>query len=43
MQVYIEAGPNGFGLGSGIYRAGDSAAQTSKKAGQFVKAAKNLF
>jgi 2-dehydro-3-deoxyphosphogalactonate aldolase len=43
MQVYVDAGANGFGLGSAIYRAGDTAAQTSEKAGQFVEAAKHLF
>lgn len=43
MKVYVDAGANGFGLGSALYRAGDTAAQTSEKAGQFVEAAKHLF
>ena len=43
MQVYVAAGSSGFGLGSALYRAGDSPAQTSSNAAEFVKAARHLF
>jgi len=43
MQVYVDAGANGFGLGSALYRAGDTPEQTAVKAKAFVEAAKSLF
>lgn len=36
MQEWIEAGANGFGLGSGLYRPGQSAAETAAKARAYV-------
>ena len=42
MQVYVEAGANGFGLGSALYCQGDTAAQVSLKAKQFVTAFHDL-
>jgi 2-dehydro-3-deoxyphosphogalactonate aldolase len=38
MAPYLAAGANGFGLGSALYRPGDSAAQVREKAAAFVKA-----
>lgn len=38
MAPYLVAGANGFGLGSALYRPGDSAAQVSEKAASFVAA-----
>ena len=38
MAPYLAAGANGFGLGSALYRPGDSAAQVRDKAAAFVKA-----
>ena len=43
MESYVAAGADGFGLGSALYRPGDSPAQTSEKASAFVRAAKGLF
>jgi len=43
MQAYVEAGANGFGLGSALYRAGDSAEKTFENASAFAKVAKQLF
>ena len=36
MQPWIEAGADGFGLGSGLYKPGQSAAETAEKARAFV-------
>jgi len=38
MQRWIEAGANGFGLGGGLYKAGQSAAETAEKARAYVAA-----
>ncbi len=38
MAPYLAAGANGFGLGSALYRPGDSAAQVRDKAAVFVAA-----
>jgi 2-dehydro-3-deoxyphosphogalactonate aldolase len=38
MQVYLKAGASGFGLGSALYRAGQSLEQTTANARCFVKA-----
>ena len=38
MQPWIEAGANGFGLGGGLYKAGQSAAETADKARAYVAA-----
>jgi 2-dehydro-3-deoxyphosphogalactonate aldolase len=35
MQPWIEAGASGFGLGSGLYRPGQSSAETLEKAGAY--------
>ena len=40
MKPWIDAGAQGFGLGSGLYRAGQSAAETGDKARAFVAAAR---
>jgi 2-dehydro-3-deoxyphosphogalactonate aldolase len=37
MQPYLEAGANGFGLGSGLYKPGQSAEQVSASALAYVK------
>jgi 2-dehydro-3-deoxyphosphogalactonate aldolase len=42
MAPYLAAGATGFGLGSALYRPGDSAAQVSEKAGAFVSAWRRL-
>ena len=36
MQPWIEAGADGFGLGSGLYKPGQSPAETAQKARAFV-------
>ena len=36
MQPWIEAGAEGFGLGSGLYRPGQSAAETAERARSYV-------
>jgi 2-dehydro-3-deoxyphosphogalactonate aldolase len=36
MQPWLEAGANGFGLGSGLYKPGQSAEETAQKARAFV-------
>jgi 2-dehydro-3-deoxyphosphogalactonate aldolase len=36
MQPWMEAGADGFGLGGGLYQAGQSAADTAKKARAYV-------
>ena len=38
MAPYVAAGANGFGLGSALYRPGDSAARVAEKASAFVAA-----
>ena len=38
MQPWIDAGASGFGLGSGLYKPGQSAAETLKKARAYVDA-----
>src|SRR5260370_848143 len=38
MGPYLSAGATGFGLGSALYRPGDSAAQVGAKAAAFVAA-----
>jgi 2-dehydro-3-deoxyphosphogalactonate aldolase len=42
MATYLAAGATGFGLGSALYRPGDSASQVSEKAGAFVSAWRRL-
>ena len=43
MPNYVQAGADGFGLGSALYRQGDSAKQVSEKANMFVQTAHKLF
>ncbi len=43
METYVAAGANGFGLGSALFRPGDSPEDTSRKAGAFVRSAEILF
>lgn len=40
MRPWIEAGAAGFGLGSGLYKPGQSAAETAEKARAYVQGAK---
>ncbi|MEO6360991.1 MAG: 2-dehydro-3-deoxy-6-phosphogalactonate aldolase [Sphingomicrobium sp.] len=40
MQPWLEAGATGFGLGSGLYRPGQSAAETAEKARAYVEGVK---
>jgi 2-dehydro-3-deoxyphosphogalactonate aldolase len=40
MAAYFDAGATGFGLGSGIYKAGQSPQQVEEQARAFVAAAK---
>jgi 2-dehydro-3-deoxyphosphogalactonate aldolase len=42
MSAYWQAGANGFGLGSALYRAGASADQVRRAAEQFVAAVREL-
>jgi 2-dehydro-3-deoxyphosphogalactonate aldolase len=42
MAPYLEAGANGFGLGSALYRPGDSAARVREKAAAFAAAWRRL-
>jgi 2-dehydro-3-deoxyphosphogalactonate aldolase len=42
MGPYLEAGANGFGLGSALYRPGDGPARVGKKAAAFVAAWRKL-
>ena len=42
MQPYLAAGANGFGLGSGLYKPGDSAARVREKAAAFTAAWRKL-
>jgi 2-dehydro-3-deoxyphosphogalactonate aldolase len=37
MEPWVEAGADGFGLGSGLYRPGQSAAETAEKARAYVE------
>jgi 2-dehydro-3-deoxyphosphogalactonate aldolase len=39
---YLAAGADGFGLGSALYRPGDSAARVKEKAAAFVAAWRRL-
>jgi 2-dehydro-3-deoxyphosphogalactonate aldolase len=36
MRPWIDAGADGFGLGSGLYRAGQSPEETAEKARAYV-------
>ena len=38
MQLWLDAGANGFGIGSGIYKPGDTAAEAGAKARAFIEA-----
>jgi 2-dehydro-3-deoxyphosphogalactonate aldolase len=38
MRAYVEAGASGFGLGSALYKPGDSAETVRSKAAMFVEA-----
>jgi 2-dehydro-3-deoxyphosphogalactonate aldolase len=38
MAAYLAAGADGFGLGSSLYRPGQSAAEVGAKAAEFVAA-----
>lgn len=38
MQAYLDAGANGFGLGSNLYTAGQSAQQVTHQAASYVRA-----
>ena len=40
MRPWIEAGANGFGLGSGLYKPGQSAEETGRKARAYVEGAR---
>lgn len=40
MQPWLEAGATGFGLGSGLYKPGQSAAETAEKARAYVEGVK---
>ena len=42
MSVYAKAGANGFGLGSALYRRGQSPEETAAKATGFVRAWRSL-
>jgi 2-dehydro-3-deoxyphosphogalactonate aldolase len=37
MRAYLDAGANGFGLGSGVYKPGQSAAEVSEQARAYVE------
>ena len=43
MKTYIAAGASGFGLGSSLYRAGDSAASVAERAERFLAEIKMLI
>ena len=43
MQSWRDAGADGFGLGSNLYRAGKSAADVARDARQFVQAMKEII
>ena len=40
MRPWLDAGADGFGLGSGLYKPGQSAGETALKAGAYVEAAR---
>ena len=40
MRPWLEAGATGFGLGGGLYRAGQSPAETGSKARAYVEGLK---
>lgn len=42
MQTYVAAGAQGFGLGSALYKAGQSVETTAKNAKAFVEAWRNI-
>lgn len=42
MQPWLEAGADGFGLGSGLYRPGQSPEETASKARAYVDGAKGI-
>jgi 2-dehydro-3-deoxyphosphogalactonate aldolase len=42
MQPWLDAGAQGFGLGSGLYRPGQSAQETAQKARAYVEGLKGL-
>lgn len=42
MQPWLDAGAQGFGLGSGLYRPGQSAQETAAKARAYVEALKGV-
>jgi 2-dehydro-3-deoxyphosphogalactonate aldolase len=42
LQVYLDAGANGFGLGSNLYTAGQSAQQVAENADAYVRAWRKL-
>ena len=42
MKPWLEAGAQGFGLGSGLYRPGQSAQETAAKARAYVEGLKGL-
>ena len=41
MQPWLDAGADGFGLGSGLYKPGQSAAETAEKARAYVAGARS--
>jgi 2-dehydro-3-deoxyphosphogalactonate aldolase len=43
MAPWVETGANGFGLGSGLYKPGQSAAETAAKAAAYVEGARAAF
>lgn len=43
MEAYVEAGANGFGLGSALYRAGDSPNSVARKTALFTSHMKSLI
>jgi 2-dehydro-3-deoxyphosphogalactonate aldolase len=40
MRAYRDAGADGFGLGSGLYRPGQSAAEVAGQAAAYVQGSK---
>jgi len=43
LAAYWQAGANGFGLGSALYRPGDSAAKVGLSARAFIKSMQQLI
>ena len=41
MRAYLDAGADGFGLGSGVYRPGQPAAEVARQASAYVEALKS--